>query len=176
MMLSGLLPDRFPLWTRPWQELPGHGNLLLFLLVFLLWSRCCCATCGVWAIWSLLTLWCLLPRLWTVLLGLCLVRFLKNIEMNYPCHTSESGGPQWKEGAWAWCARDSCPSEFPGTGWVSASLGNVHNPGSLTGIVFSFMKHLHYLNLNYFATNITTVSTDKRSHQRSSNSKALVTH
>lgn len=27
-----------------------------------------------------------------------LVHFLKNIEMNYPCH-KKSGGPQWKEGA-----------------------------------------------------------------------------
>lgn len=38
------------------------------------------------------------------------------------------------------------------------------------------MKHLNYLNLNYFATTITTVSTDKMSGQQSSNSKALVTH
>lgn len=45
-----------------------------------------------------------------------------------------------------------------------------------TAIVFSFRKRLNYLNLSYFPTNITTVSTCKRNHQRSSNSKALVTH
>ena len=33
------------------------------------------------------------------------------------------------------------------------------------GLFFSFMKHLNDLNLNYFATNIMIVGTDKRNHQ-----------